>query len=174
MNFIFSLTLITICISWLHISIRFCATTARRSLLWKSFPSKNNQGQHIRNGTGAPHASLASRAISTPCMKSVASWTPRGVTRSSLSRAKFSTSISSGEQAVTRKASSSTKYCWSSMWQKHITELNQLSIYLSNSKSTFRLSLLRQKETKQYYYLLIYKSESIYDNVVTSNIYHIG
>ena len=101
------LTLTTSCMSWPHISSRFCAMTALRSLLWNSFPSKKSQGQHIRKGTGAPQASLARRAISTPCMKSVASWTPRAVTRSSFRRASPSESSSSGEQAVTRKASSS-------------------------------------------------------------------
>ncbi len=101
------LTFTTSCISWLHISSRFWASTARRSLLWNSFPSKKSQGQHMRKGTGAPQASLASSAISTPCMKRVASWTPRAVTRSSLRRASPSESNSSGEQAVTRKASSS-------------------------------------------------------------------
>ena len=105
----FKFTLSTIGMSWLHISMRFCATTARRSLLWNNFPSKKSHGQHMRKGTGAPHASLARRAMSTPCIKRVASWTPLGVTRSSFIRAMFSESISSGDHAVTRKASNSRR-----------------------------------------------------------------
>ena len=47
------------------------------SLKWKSFPSKNSHGQHMCHGIGAPHASLANMACSTPRINSEASCTPR-------------------------------------------------------------------------------------------------
>lgn len=48
------------------------AQLALMSFAWKSLPSKYNHGQHMSQGTGAPHASLAKRAVSTPSMKSAA------------------------------------------------------------------------------------------------------
>ena len=46
-------------------SIRFLAEAARLNLKWNYFPSKN-VGRQISNGIGAPQASLAMIAISTP------------------------------------------------------------------------------------------------------------
>ena len=46
-------------------SIKFLADAARRSLKWNNLPSKN-VGRQISNGMGAPQASLAMMAISTP------------------------------------------------------------------------------------------------------------
>ncbi len=62
-----------------HISLRLLPVIALVNLDWKSLPSKNSHGQHSSHGMGAPQASLANRAASTPRMKMEANWTPLGV-----------------------------------------------------------------------------------------------
>lgn len=64
-------------------STKDLAQFALISFAWKSFPSKKSHGQHMSQGTGAPQASLANRAVSTPIMKSAANWEPLAVTKGS-------------------------------------------------------------------------------------------